>query len=170
MLLERHEAVPGYGHHEFFLWDGGRQQEIWAAQETWGVDAVEIAARDGTHVASAHGLIVVVAPAFADYVARVVIERWDADPGVGADDDACDLAEVDLDLTGPVALGAGGLADDVIVRCEPGKYRARIAGRGFDEAVAWELAGAQEGGPAWWTVRLWPRHVDQPVRSIRIWS
>jgi hypothetical protein len=108
-------------------------------------------------VAFVNGCGVVFGPQSFEDDAPVVVETWDATPAPHVDAEASSLAELDLDLEGGLALMAPE-GREVTVPVPPGRYRLRVAGRGFgtDESTSWAL-------------RLWPREADGPPIVHRVW-
>ena len=181
--IAQYETTPGFDFGEFFFMDAATELDPWAAQASDAVDAVDVAAARNEHVAFANGIGVVLAPVQYDFAARVVVEVWTARPEVMLDNDADDLAELDIDLVGGLSLEAAGGGEPTTVSLPAGSYRMRVAGRGFDAAVRWvedeEAQAAIDAaiaagsdplpGPAWWVLRLWRRHADTPPAALRVW-
>jgi hypothetical protein len=148
-----------------------------------GVDAIDVAFARDEHVAFANGIGVVLAPVQYDLAARVWVELWTDRPQEALDDDADDVAELDIDLLGGLSLEAAGGGEPVTVSLPGGGYRMRVAGRGFDAAVGWlddeqaqtaidaaiSAGSSPPPGPAWWVLRLWTRSADSPPTVLRLW-
>src|SRR4051794_6934266 len=98
--LEQHETAPGFDYGEFFFMDAAAESDPWAAQEGDGVDAIDVAHERGERLAFIHEIGAILAPIQYDFAARVFVELWSDRPEEAIDDDADDVAELDIDLSG----------------------------------------------------------------------
>jgi hypothetical protein len=128
------------------------------------LDSLDDAADSGRMIGAACGLIDLLTPGQWNTSMPMRLEIWPAEP---PDTAAAWDHEVDLDLDvedGTLtfeASGGGGARHDVPV--PSGRYRARLAGRGYRELG---LAGAD--GDDSYRLQLWPRSVDsEPVLRKR---
>jgi hypothetical protein len=174
--VHRAELTFGYDHGQLFFWTTG----LGVSSPTF-LAAVEKANAERLNVAVADGGGVFLAPVATDPRARVVVEEWEREPPSGLDVDADCIVELDLDSDGALTLLAPE-RDELTVEIPGGKLRARVVGRGFHIAVCWaENEDAQGryrqaaeqvfpiGGPAWWTLRLWPRQRDGDLVHVKRW-
>ena len=180
--IEQFVTAPGFDFGEFFFMDAAG--DPWSVQEGDGVDAVDVAHARGEHVAFANGIGVVLAPVQCDFAARVVVELWTARPEDTLDEDADDVAELDIDLVGGLSLEAAGGGDPATVPLPPGRYRMRVSGREFDAALRWlddedsqaavdaaiDAGNNPPPGPACWVLRLWRRNADTPPAALSVWQ
>jgi hypothetical protein len=121
---------------------------------------------EGEGIASSEGneLVVVLSPHQNNFDMRLRVERWAARPP----DDLDDWQEAFL--TGLV-VGEDGLTyesptmESETIPVPPGRYAARIAGRGF---VNRGWPGSTTPGDAW-RVQLWPASGPIPARRLRSW-
>lgn len=136
----------------------------WA--EDLGNDAVlralDNARESGRYVGVADGLIDLLTPVQWNFDAPMRVEVWSQQP---PEDDAWDhVVDVDLDLPDGVLHfeGSGGMAP---IECgvNPGAYRARVAGRGYDEVP--EAEGLDS-----YRIQLWTRDDSQPPELRKLWS
>jgi hypothetical protein len=122
---------------------------------------------DGPGIASSgsNEVVVVLSPHQNNFAMRLRVERWAAQPP----DDLEDWQEAFL--TGRL-VGQEGLAyesptmEGATIPVPPGRYAARIAGRGF---VNRGWPGSTTPGDAW-RVQLWPASGPIPARRLRSWS
>jgi TonB family protein len=144
--------------------DSERRRQFFADREkdVYG-DALQDALADGIKsrrfVGTSRGLIDLMTPGQYNFKTPMLVEVRQHEPG---DDRQEWDHEVDLDLDIPSGVllfeGSGGSGIQRI-KVPPGRYRARVSGRGF---VALGFAGAN--GNDSYRLRLWPRQEDtEPV-------
>lgn len=180
--LVRHELAPGFDHAEFFFWDAGT--DPWAGDTApTPVDIVIERGLDAGHdIEWFEGIGVAFAPIGDDGYAKVIVEVWDEEPPMRADETADCITDFDFDVSRGFAATAPE-GQDVSVALPAGLYRARVSGHGFDAAVSWqdddeayeayvaaEEAGHPISGPAHWVIRLWTRQSASGPVHHRIWS
>lgn len=115
------------------------------------IEALNDGQRSRRFVGEASGLVDLLTPGQWNFHTPMLVEGW---PGEPPDDSADWDHVVDIDLPVPsghlVFEGSGG-AGQVTTDIPPGRYRARVSGRGFTQLGA---AGA-EGGDSY-RLRVWP--------------
>jgi TonB family protein len=160
-------VVADYG--QIYIYDSARldnerRRQFFADRErdVYG-DALQDALADGVKsrrfVGTSRGLIDLMTPGQYNFKTPMLVEVRQHEPG---DDRQEWDHEVDLDLDIPSGVllfeGSGGSGIQRI-KVPPGRYRARVSGRGF---VALGFAGAN--GNDSYRLRLWPRQEDtEPV-------
>jgi TonB family protein len=160
-------VVADYG--QIYIYDSARldserRRQFFADRErdVYG-DALQDALADGIKsrrfVGASRGLIDLMTPGQYNFKTPMLVEVRQHEPG---DDRQEWDHEVDLDLDIPSGVllfeGSGGSGIQRI-KVPPGRYRARVSGRGF---VALGFAGAN--GNDSYRLRLWPRQEDtEPV-------
>jgi hypothetical protein len=121
--------------------------------------------RQGIATSERNEIVAVISPHQMNFAMRLRIEVWAAEPP----DDLDDWQEAFL--TGLVA-GERGLRYESptaaweTISVPPGRYAARITGRGFVQR-GWP--GSTTPGDAW-RVQLWPATVPMPARRLRSWN
>ncbi|MGM1063112.1 hypothetical protein [Saccharothrix sp. Mg75] len=131
-------------------------------------DARERALNDARNshrwVGIADGLVDLVTPVQWNLNAPIRVEIWTTEPP--ADDDRWDhVVDVDLDLMGDTLhFQASGGWSPITCELPSGEYRARVAGRGYQEAGR---EGA-EGLDAY-QLRLWPRTTPAEPALRKCW-
>ncbi|WP_433268230.1 hypothetical protein ACQPZF_03710 [Actinosynnema sp. CS-041913] len=128
------------------------------------VDALNDAHESGRHVGLASGLVDVLTPAEWNFAAPMRVETWEAEPP--ADFDNWDhVVDVDLDIpNGKLIFEGSGGRPPIPCDVPPGRYRARLAGRGYD------LTKAGTEGMDAYRVQLWPRTSDDAPSLRKSWS
>ena len=130
--------------------------------------ALDDAYSSGRRLGVDSGLIDLLSPAKMHFDAPMRLELW----GQAPDDDCASwdqVVDVDLDLpTGEIRFQRSG---DTVVGARadvpPGRYRARIAGRGYDEVQA---SDAVECGADSYRIQLWPRTADSEPELVKAWN
>ena len=121
----------------------------------------------GTGIASPEGneVVVVLSPHQNNFAMGLRVELWAAQPP----DDLDDWQEA---FISGVVVGEEGIAyqsptlPSETVPVPPGRYAARITGRGF---VSRGWPGSTRPGDVW-RVQLWPAPEPIPPRRLRSWS
>ena len=126
--------------------------------------ALDDAQNSGRYVGLSSGLVDLVVPTKWNFNAPMRVETWTAEPE--ADDDSWDnVVDVDLDVTDDTLnfQGSGGRPP---IPCEvpSGAYRARIAGRGYDQLRA-DVEGMDT-----YRLQFWPRASNSPPTLRKSWA
>jgi hypothetical protein len=131
------------------------------------LDALDAATESGLTVGARSGIVDVLMPRQENFAATVEVRLSAAQPPIS--DDADHVVEFDLPLTsGRLVLeGSGGSGTDEIT-FPPGKYRARLSGKHFDEAAAWGYA--HSGNPRdSYRIEVWPTNEERAPIEVRRW-
>jgi hypothetical protein len=124
--------------------------------------ALDDARNSGRYVGVSGGVIDMLTPIQYSPGSPMRVETWAGEPPV--DSDSWDNI-VDVDLNVPSGRlyfqPSGGGFDPVSCEVPIGRYRARVAGRGYDQADVEGLDAYQ--------VQLWPRDSDNPPAPHRTW-
>jgi hypothetical protein len=127
------------------------------------MDALDDAHNSGRYVGVAGQLIDFTMPIQYNFTAPMRVEIWASE----ADDDSANwdhLVDADLDLpTGKLCFVASGGGEPISCDVPPGRYRARLAGRG------WDVSNPQ-GGLDDYRVQLWPRASDAEPELVKAWA
>ncbi|GAA1823276.1 hypothetical protein GCM10009682_49480 [Luedemannella flava] len=148
-------------HGQFYAYDPA----VFDAPDAAGHYEAAVADAIGSRrfVGTSGGLLAVITPGQwgDDTPVHVAVRDAPADPGDVADH----VVDLDLDVpTGVLAFeSTGGPAGDV-TGIPPGRYRVRVAGRGFTA-----VGGIAAGGGDAYRLTLWPRDVDTPPVVRRAW-
>ncbi|WP_309112757.1 hypothetical protein [Saccharothrix sp.] len=126
--------------------------------------ALDDAQNSGRYVGVAAGLVDLVVPTNWNFNAPMRVEVWASEP-TPDHDDWDNVVDVDLSIVDDTLHfeGSGGRP---AIKCTvpTGDYRARVAGRGYDE-----LKDRVEGMDSY-RLQLWPRLVDAPPTLHRRWA
>jgi hypothetical protein len=148
-------------YHVFFIYDEANRDD--PASET-AEDAIDNADGSDLQVGSADGLVVLSTPVQWNTAAPLRVETW---PGEPADDSANWDHVVDIDLDAPTGQlrfrESGPTETERGCEVPKGSYRARLAGRGYDQA------SSQGGGLDSYRVQLWPRTSDSGPALRKHW-
>jgi hypothetical protein len=127
--------------------------------------ALNDARASGRFVGVADGLVDVVSPVQHHFGAPWRLETWTAEPPED-DRDWDHVVDIDIDITtGRLHFEGSGGREPISHDVPNGSYRARLSGRGYEQAVT----DAAEGLDAY-RVRLWPRAEDAPPELRRRWN
>lgn len=156
--IARHKLTLGYDHAQFYVLTGVIDDEDPAALVGEAFD-------NTLRVAQGETLIVVLSPHQNNFKMKFSFERWDGEPP--ADNAAWqEVCEAFLDVE-EWGLMFGGTFEDVkLPALPPGRYAARICGRGF---VAHGWPGSTAPGDAW-RLQVWPADERFPPRRLASWS
>ncbi|MGM1064083.1 hypothetical protein [Saccharothrix sp. Mg75] len=126
--------------------------------------ALDDAHRSGRYVGTSAGLIDLVTPVEWNFTAPMRVETWADEPSLD-DADWDHVVDVDLDVSDGILSfeGSGGRPP---IPCEvpTGKYRARIAGRGYEQATQ-GVDGMDD-----YRIQLWKRDSDQAPTLRKRWN
>ncbi|MGH3568263.1 MAG: hypothetical protein ACRDRH_19995 [Pseudonocardia sp.] len=130
--------------------------------------ALDDANAGNRRVGTADGVVDVISAVQWHWNAPMRVEVWEEEPPLDLSD-FDDVVDVDIDLASGVLHFQASGGSEEIARCEvpAGRYRARIGGRGYDEATA---GGAVEGGPDSYRVQLWARRAEAEPAVRKKWS
>lgn len=125
--------------------------------------ALDDAYRSRRFVGVSDGLIDFLTAAEWNFNAPMRVETWAAEPP--ADDGNWDhVVDVDLDVPdGRLMFEGSGGRPPISCEVPPGRYRARLAGRGYTE-----VKDGVEGVDSY-RLRLWPREDDKPPALRKRW-
>ncbi|MBW4715673.1 hypothetical protein [Saccharothrix obliqua] len=128
------------------------------------MDALNDAYASERYVGLSAGLIDVLTPAEWNFHTPMRVETWSTEPPADTED-WDHVVDADLDIPHGTLMfeGSGGRPP---IPCEvpPGRYRARIAGRGYD------LAKARTEGMDAYRLQLWPRNSAHPPTLKKRWT
>ncbi|MBP2334017.1 hypothetical protein JOF41_000195 [Saccharothrix coeruleofusca] len=125
--------------------------------------ALDDAQNSGRYVGVSSGLVDLVVPTHWNFNAPMRVEVWTAEPP--PDDDNWDnVVDVDLDITDDTLhfQGSGG-RPPIPCAVPSGAYRARIAGRGYDQLRA-DVEGMDD-----YRLQLWPRESEASPTLRKSW-
>lgn len=154
-----------YDYGQLFLYDAGRE---WSRDAREYVDAHEAAARAGLTVGTSSGVVAVLMPRRENFGARldVAVEAGPTQVAAGSDH----VVEFGLELpSGRVVLEGSGGSGREEVAVPPGRYRARLSGRGFAAAAGRSYDDPGDPGDAY-RLELWPAASPAAPEELRRWD
>lgn len=142
---------------------GGRSDP---AEAERGVDDAH---SSGRQIGKAGNFLVVLAPVSMNESALVRFEVWPSEPGVELDS-YDQIEEIDLDIPLGRLSFSECLATEEDIQDQdvpPGRYRLRMSGWNYDEAVT---GNNIIGGPDSYRFQIWPRDADNRPVQRKSWQ
>lgn len=148
-------------YHAFFIYDAASLSK---AADDVDVRAIGNAQNSGMQVGEADRIVVFSTPIQFNFDAPMQVETWPVEPP-GDQSNWDHVVDIDLDLpSGKLMFRESGEPDDAVsYEAPPGRYRSRIAARGYDDSLP------QGGGLDSYRLQLWPRDTDNPPELRKAW-
>ena len=153
-----------YDYNQLYLYDA--ETDLGPEANAY-LDALDVATRTGLTVGASGGVIDVLMPRQENFGASMDVRVASDRPSL--QEDADHVVEFDLALpSGRLVLEGSGGSGAEEVRLQPGTYRARLSGRGFDAAAQWRYE--EDCNPAdSYVLELWPTREERPPIELRRW-